>query len=58
MLVIDDFSKLTWVSFLREKLDVFEKFKMFKAIDENHTGRNLKEILLDRGREFLSRDFK
>jgi hypothetical protein len=31
MLVIDDFSRLTWVSFLREKYDAFEKFKKFKA---------------------------
>jgi hypothetical protein len=32
MLVIDDFSILTWVSFLREKTDAFEKFKNFKEL--------------------------
>jgi hypothetical protein len=58
MLVIDDFSRRTWVSFLREKSYAFEKFKIFKALAKNQTGRKLKEILLDRGGEFMSRDFK
>jgi transposase InsO family protein len=58
MLVIDDFSRLMWVSFLREKSDAFEKFKKFKALAENQTGRKLKTILSDWGGEFLSRDFK
>jgi hypothetical protein len=49
MLVIDDFSRLTWVSFLREKFDVFEKFKKFKALAENQTGRKLKKICSNRG---------
>jgi hypothetical protein len=42
MLFIDDLSRLTWVFFLREKSDVSEKFKKFKALDENQTGRKLK----------------
>jgi hypothetical protein len=54
MLVIDDFSRLTWVSFLREKSDVFEKFKKFKALAENQIGRKLKAIRSDRGGEFMS----
>jgi transposase InsO family protein len=58
MLFIDEFSRLMWVSFLREKYDAFEKFKTFKALTENHTGRKLKAIRSDRGGEFLSRDFK
>jgi hypothetical protein len=58
MLVIDDFSRLTWVAFLREKSDAFENFKKFKALAENQTGRKLKEIRSYRGGLFLSRDFK
>jgi transposase InsO family protein len=58
MLVIDDFSRLTWVAFLREKYDAFEKFKKFKVLDENQTGRKLKAIHSNRGGEFLSRYFK
>jgi hypothetical protein len=58
MLVIDDFSRLTWVAFLREKSDAFDKFKKFKVLYENQTRRKLNVIRSDRGGEFLSRDFK
>jgi transposase InsO family protein len=58
MLVIDDFSRLTWVSFLREKSDAFEKLKKFKVLAKNQTGRKLKEIHSNKGGEILSRDFK
>jgi hypothetical protein len=58
MLVIDEFSRIMWVAFLREKFDVFDKFKMFKVLAKNQIGRKLKEIHSDIGGEFLSRDFK
>ena len=58
MLVIDDYSRLTWVSFLKEKFEAFEKFKVFKALTENQTAKRLKEIRSDRGGEFSSGDFK
>jgi hypothetical protein len=35
MLIIDDYSRLTWVVFLKEKDEAFEKFKIFKALTEN-----------------------
>jgi hypothetical protein len=54
MLVIDDFSRLTCVSFLIEKSDAFEKFKKFKVLAKNQTGRKLKGIHSERGGEFLS----
>jgi hypothetical protein len=37
MLIINDYSRLTWVSFLKEKSEAFEKFKVFKALTENQT---------------------
>ena len=39
MLVIDDYSRLAWVSFLKEKSEALEKFKIFKALAENQTGK-------------------
>jgi len=33
MLIIDDYSRLTWVAFLKEKSEAFEKFKVFKALN-------------------------
>ena len=58
MLVIDDYSRLTWVTFLKEKSEEFEKFKVFKALTENQTGERLKAVRSDRGGEFCSKDFK
>jgi hypothetical protein len=36
MLIIDDYSRLTWVA-LKEKSEEFEKFKVFKALTDNQT---------------------
>ena len=58
MLVVDDFSRMIWVSFLKEKSEAFAKFKVFKALTENQTGRKVKAIRSDRGGEFSSKQFK
>ena len=58
VLVIDDYCRLTCVSFLKEKYEALEKFKVFKALTENQTGKRLKAVRSDRGGEFCSRDFK
>ena len=49
MLVIDDYSRLTWVSFLKEKYEEFEKFKVFKVLTKNLIGKILKPVISDRG---------
>ena len=33
---IDDYSRKTWIYFLKKKSEVFGKFKEFKALIENH----------------------
>ena len=58
MLIIDDYSKITWVSFLKEKDEAFEKFKIFKALTENQKGKRLEAIRANRGGEFMSGEFK
>jgi transposase InsO family protein len=58
MLIIDDYSRLTWVAFLKEKDEAFEKFKTFKALIENQTGKRLKAVRSYKGGEFMSSDFK
>jgi hypothetical protein len=58
MLIIDDYSGLTWVSLLKEKSEAFKKFKVFKALTENQTGKGLKVVRSDRGGEFSSWNFK
>jgi hypothetical protein len=58
MLIIDDYSKLTWVAFLMEKAEAFEKFKIFKALTDTQIGKRLKAVISNRGGYFMSRDFK
>jgi hypothetical protein len=58
MLIIDDYSRLTWVVFLKEKVESFEKFKIFKALTETQTDKRLKVVRSNRGGEFISSDFK
>ena len=52
---IDDFSRKTWVYFMKNKDEVFSKFN---ALIENHTEKKIKTIRLDNGREFTSNEFK
>lgn len=57
MLFIDAYSKMMWVTFLKEKFEAFSKFKAFKALVENETGKKLKCLRSDRGGEFTSNEF-
>jgi hypothetical protein len=38
---IDDYSRKTWVYFLKQKDEVFNKFKEFKALIENISERKI-----------------
>jgi hypothetical protein len=58
MLIIDDYSRLTWVAFLKEKSEALEKFKVFKPLTNNQIGRRLKAVRSDRGGDFSSGNFK
>ena len=55
---IDDFSRKTWVYFMKNKDKVFSKFKEFKALIENHTKKKIKTFRSDNGGEFTSNGFK
>ena len=55
---IDDFSRKTWIYFMKNKDEVFSKFKEFKALIENHTENKIKTFRSDNGGEFTSNEFK
>ncbi|BBH01653.1 hypothetical protein Prudu_011986, partial [Prunus dulcis] len=57
MLIIDDFTRMIWVYFLRNKSEAFYCFKKFKSMTELQTGHKVQCIRSDRGGEFLSTDF-
>ena len=54
---IDDFSRKIFVYLLKQKSDVFSKFKEFKALVENETMKKIYTIRTDNGGEFCSSIF-
>jgi hypothetical protein len=54
MLLIDDYTRKTWVCFLKKKLEDFKCFKVFKELPENETDLKIKFLRLDNGGEFTS----
>ena len=57
MIFVDDFTRMMWVSFLKENSKAFEQFKIFKNRVENEFDVKIKCLRLDRGGEFTSREF-
>ena len=55
---IDDFSRKTWIYFLKNKGEVFSKFREFKSLIDNHIENNIKTFRSDNGGEFTSNEFK
>lgn len=51
---IDDYSRKTWVYFLKRKSEVFEIFKEFKTLVERQSGCYIKVLRSDQGGEFTS----
>lgn len=54
---IDDKSRRVFVYFIKQKSEVFEKFKMFKAQVERQTGCKIKSMRTDNGGEFVNAEF-
>jgi transposase InsO family protein len=54
---IDDYSRKTWIYFLKTKDEVFNKFKEFKALIANLSERKIKILWSDNGGEYTSREF-
>ena len=54
---IDDYSRKTWIFFLKKKDEVFERFKEFKALIESLSENKINILRLDNGGEFASNEF-
>jgi transposase InsO family protein len=54
---IDDYSRKTWVCFLKSKDEVFGKFKEFKAMIENLSERKINIVRSDNEGEYTSKEF-
>ncbi|GJW27376.1 retrotransposon protein, putative, ty1-copia subclass [Tanacetum coccineum] len=56
--IVDDYSRRVWVYILMFKHEAFGKFKEWKQLVENQTGRTVKKVRTDNGLEFCNREFK
>jgi hypothetical protein len=54
---IDDFSRCTWVYFLKLKSEVFDKFLAYKALVEKQSGHQIQRLRTDNGGEYVSNNF-
>lgn len=55
--ITDDFSRFTWLFFLKHKSETLSKFRQFKATQELQSNHRIKIIRSDRGGEYISQDF-
>jgi hypothetical protein len=56
LIFVDDFSRFTWIYFLRKKSDVFHHLKDFKALVETQSGNKIKVLRTDNGGEYVNHD--
>jgi hypothetical protein len=54
---IDDYSRKTWIFFLKAKSKVFTRFQEFRALVENKLGKKIKVLWSDNGGEYSLRQF-
>ena len=57
VLFIDDHSRKSWIYFLKAKSETFDRFKAFKALIENQTGRYIQILRSDNGGEYEYNEF-
>jgi hypothetical protein len=55
---IDDFSRNTWIYFLRKKSEVFDMFKEFKSLVENKKEKRIKLMRTGNGGELCGEEFE
>ena len=53
----DDYYRKSWTYFLKPKGEAYEKFILFREMVEKETRRQIKKLRIDRGGEFLSKNF-
>lgn len=55
---IDDYSKKTWIYFLKAKGEAFSRFQEFKVLVENQTRKKIKVLRSNNGGENTSNEFQ
>jgi hypothetical protein len=56
LIFVDDFSRFTWIYFLNKKYEVFQHLKYFKVLVETRSGKKIKVLRNDNGREYVNHE--
>eukprot|EP00253_Pinus_taeda_P015205 PITA_15205 len=57
VIFLDDFSRKTWIYFLKKKDEVFKWFRSFKALVKNQIGKKIKILRTDNETKYESNDY-
>ena len=57
LVLVDDYTRFTWVYFMKEKSEVFFRFKVFKVTIESVLNKKIKRFRTDNRGEFTSINF-
>jgi transposase InsO family protein len=55
---LDDYSRMSFIYFIKEKSETFEKFKVFRSIFEKQNDVKIKTLQSDGGGEYIANVFK
>jgi hypothetical protein len=55
---IDDFSRCTWVYFLKLKIKIFDKFLAYNALVEKQYGHQLQRLRINNRGKYVNNQFK
>lgn len=58
LLFVDDYSRMTFIYFLKQKNEALNRFKEFKSLVENQQSKKIKVIRSDNGLEFCNKEFE
>jgi hypothetical protein len=56
LIFVDDFSRFTWIYFLRQKFEVFQHLKDFKALIETQSEKKIKVLRTDNEGEYVNHE--
>jgi len=57
LVIVDDYSRFTWILFLASKNETFKKFLAFLKRTEKRVGHSLVYLRSDHGKEFKNSSF-
>ncbi|CAH2087744.1 unnamed protein product [Euphydryas editha] len=58
ILFVDDYSRIIYIYFLKNKSAALDYFNIYKTVVENQLNKKIKKLRLDNGKEYCSKEFE